>query len=588
MSYAPQTEPLKFLLNKVIGLEGLLAGCHSGVEPADVDAILEEAGKFAGDVLAPLDAIGDKTGAKLANGVVTTVPGWIDAYRGFAEGGWVGVAASHEHGGHGLPLAVASAVTELWSAANMAFGLCPMLSQAAIEVLEAYGTPSQKTKYLSPLIEGRWTGTMNLTEPQAGSDLSAVRAKAVPENGHYRISGQKIYITYGEHDMTPNILHLVLARLPDGPPGIKGISLFLVPKFIVSDSGEIGARNDIRCAGIEHKLGIHASPTCVLAYGDNDGAMGELIGEPHRGIEYMFKMMNNARLAVGVQGVGVAERAYQRAVAYARARVQGRPVVGPSNAAIIAHPDVRRMLATSKVRIEAARALTLEAAACLDRGRAGDADSQARGDLLIPIVKAWSTDLGVSVASTGLQVHGGMGFVEQTGAAQHYRDARIAPIYEGTNGIQAADLVGRKIIRDQGATIAALIADVRITLGDLADAPGDDAAALVDTLTDAVEALEECVAWLLRTSGRNPAAVAASATSFLDLAGITLGGWMHGRCLLAAQAALFAREGDPKAMDAVVQSANLYARHVLPTALSQARIVADGADSLLAYDEAAL
>ncbi len=588
MSYAAQTEPLKFLLHDVVGLAGLLAGGHSGAEPADIDAVIEEAGRLATDVLAPLDAIGDRNGARLENGAVTTAPGWTEAYRNFAEGGWVGVAADPDHGGQGLPLAVASAITELWSSSNMAFGLCPMLSQAAIEVLEAYGTPSQKAKYLGPLVEGRWTGTMNLTEPQAGSDLSAVRTRAVPEGDRYRITGQKIFITYGEHDMTPNILHLVLARLPDGPPGIKGISLFLIPKFEVSDAGDLGARNDIRCAGLEHKLGIHASPTCMLAFGDNDGALGELIGEPHRGIEYMFKMMNNARLAVGVQGVGIAERAYQRAVAFARTRVQGRPVIGPASAPIIAHPDVRRMLAVSKVRIEAARALTLEAAACLDRGRMGDAGAQARGDLLIPIVKAWSTDLGVSVASTGLQVHGGMGFVEETGAAQHYRDARIAPIYEGTNGIQAADLVGRKIIRDQGETLKQLISDVRKTLGDLAEAPGDDAAALVDGLTDGVEALEECGDWLCRTAAQNPAAIAAAATPFLDLAGIVLGGWMHARCLLAAQARLFARSGDSRAMDAVVQSAHLYARHVLPMALAQARVVAQGGDSLLAYDEAAL
>jgi len=588
MTYVAQTKPLKFLLHKVIGLDGLLAAGGSGAEAADIDAVLEEAGRLAADVLAPLDSIGDRHGAKLENGVVTTVPGWIDAYRNFAAGGWVGVAAAPAHGGQGLPLAVASAVTELWSSSNMAFGLCPMLSQAAIEVLEAYGSPAQKSKYLDALVEGKWTGTMNLTEPQAGSDLSAVRTRAVPENGHYRITGQKIYITYGEHDMTPNILHLVLARLPDGPPGIKGISLFLVPKFLVDESGALGARNDIRCAGIEHKLGIHASPTCVLAFGDHDGAIGELIGEPHRGIEYMFKMMNNARLAVGVQGVGVAERAYQRAVAFARTRVQGRPVTGPATGSIIAHPDVRRMLAVSRVRIEAARALTLEAAACLDRGRAGDASGQARGDLLIPIVKAWSTDLGVMVASTGLQVHGGMGFVEETGAAQHYRDARIAPIYEGTNGIQAADLVGRKITRDQGAVLKSLIGDVRVTLGDLAAAPGDDAAALVNALTDGVEALEECSDWLCRTAGANPAAVAASATPFLDLAGIVLGGWMHARCLLAAQAALFERDGDARAMDAVIQSAHLYARHVLPLALAQAQVVVGGADSLLSYDEAAL
>ena len=588
MTYVPQTQPLKFLLHKVIGLKGLLSNGSSGADPQDIDAVLEEAGRFAADILAPIDALGDRVGAKLENGVVTTVPGWTDAYQNFAQGGWVGVAADPAHGGQGLPLAVASAVTELWSSANMAFGLCPMLSQAAIEVLEAYGTLEQKSKYLSALVEGRWTGTMNLTEPQAGSDLSAVRTRAIPENGHYRITGQKIYITYGEHDMTPNILHLVLARLPDGPPGIKGISLFLVPKFLVSETGALGARNDLRCAGIEHKLGIHASPTCVLAFGDNDGAIGELIGEPHRGIEYMFKMMNNARLAVGVQGVGIAERAYQRAVAFARTRVQGRPASGPATGTIIAHPDVRRMLAVSKVRIEAARALTLEAAACLDRGRAGDAMAQARGDLLIPISKAWSTDLGVSVASIGIQVHGGMGFVEETGAAQHYRDSRIAPIYEGTNGIQAADLVGRKIIRDQGATLKALVQDIRVTLGDLAEAKGDDAAALLDAMTDGIEALEECSDWLCRTAVQNPVAVAASATPFLDLAGIVLGGWMHARCLLAAQSALFDREGDARAMDAVIQSAHLYARHVLPLALSQAQVVVGGADSLLAYDETAL
>ncbi|MBV8167424.1 MAG: acyl-CoA dehydrogenase, partial [Alphaproteobacteria bacterium] len=517
--------------------------------------------------------------------VVRTPPGFADAYKQFVAGGWNAVAADPEHGGQGLPAAVSTALTELWNSANMSFSLCPLLTQPAIELLQRHGTEAQRRTYLGPLVEGTWTGTMQLTEPHAGSDVGALRTRAVPANGAYKLTGQKIFITYGDHDWTEQIVHMVLARLPDAPPGIRGISLFLVPKFHVNADGSLGKRNDIRVASLEHKLGIHGSPTCVMALGDDGGADGELIGEPHRGIEYMFTMMNAARLAVGVQGVAIAERAYQQARDYARQRVQGRAPGDKNASPIIRHPDVRRMLMLQRVKTEAARALVLETAVALDRARAGSADAQARADLLIPLAKAWSTDIGVEVASLGVQVHGGVGFIEETGAAQLYRDARIAPIYEGTNGIQAADLVGRKLTRDGGAAMRALLADITATVRDLAAQPGDDLAAIAAALDAGRAALQRATDWLLDHL-TEPRETAAVATPYLELAGTVVGGWLMARAALAAQAALFARD-DPAFHEAKLVAARCYAEQVLVRAAALADTIEAGGRAILALDEAA-
>ena len=451
--YSAPIQDMRFVLNEVVGMDRItsLPG-YADATPDMVDAILDEAGKLASNVLAPINFSGDQEGAVLENGVVRTPKGFREAYRQYQEGGWNSVPFDPEHGGQGLPWTLAMAVQEMWQAANMSFALCPMLNQGAVEALTEHGSDALKEIYLGKLISGEWTGTMNLTEPQAGSDLAAIRTRAVREDGHYRISGQKIYITYGEHDFTENIIHMVLARLNDAPPGIKGISLFVVPKFLVNPDGSLGERNDLRCVSLEHKLGIHASPTAVMAFGDNDGAIGYLVGEENRGIEYMFTMMNNARMGVGLQGVAISERAYQQARDYARTRVQSRDMTDAKGepVSIVRHPDVRRMLMTMRAQTEAARALTYYAVAALDVAKkhadpAEAAKGQAMADLLTPVVKAWCTDLGVENASTGIQIHGGMGFIEETGAAQYLRDVRITPIYEGTNGIQAIDLVLRKM-----------------------------------------------------------------------------------------------------------------------------------------------
>src|SRR5437763_2760630 len=454
--YLAPLADMRFTLREISGLADVatLPSCEQAA-PDLVDQVLDQAAKVAGDVIAPLNAVGDRERSRLENGVVRTPTGFADAYRSYVEGGWNSLPFDPAHGGQGLPQVVSTAVLEIWSSANMSFSLCPLLNIGAVELLQAHGSPEQKRLYLEKMISGEWTGTMNLTEPQAGSDVGALRTRAVKKGDHYEITGQKIFITYGDHDMAANIVHMVLARLPDAPAGTRGISLFLVPKRLVNPDGSLGAHNDLRCVSLEHKLGIHGSPTCVMAYGDRGGAAGYLVGEPNRGIECMFTMMNNARLNVGLQGVAIAERAYQQARDFARQRVQGRPagVKAEGPLPIIHHPDVRRMLLDMRASTEAARALTYYVAAGIDRARHHpDADERARQqrrvDLLIPVVKAWCTDLGAEVASTGVQVHGGMGYVEETGAAQHLRDARIAPIYEGTNGIQANDLVARKLARD--------------------------------------------------------------------------------------------------------------------------------------------
>jgi alkylation response protein AidB-like acyl-CoA dehydrogenase len=575
---APVTDIL-FTMKAIAGLEDLAAlPGYADATPETVQAILEEAGKFAGDVLAPLNVVGDKEGSRLENGVVRTPTGSKEAYRSFAAAGWNAVAFDPAYGGQGMPWVLTSALQEIWNAADMAFSLCPLLTQGAIEALQFVGTPQQKRTYLPKMISGQWTGTMNLTEPQAGSDLGAIRTRAEPtgEDGVYRLKGQKIFITYGEHDFTENIVHFVLARLPDAPAGSKGISLFIVPKFIPNADGGIGPRNDLRVVSLEHKLGIHASPTCVMAYGDNEGAVAYLVGEPNRGLEYMFIMMNNARLAVGIQGLAIAERAYQHAVAYARQRVQGTPVNGTKGAPIIHHPDVRRNLLTMRALTEGMRALVLYCAGALDRAKqhpdkAARERNQALTDLLIPIVKAWCTDQGVRVASLGVQVHGGMGFIEETGAAQYFRDSRIAPIYEGTNGIQAMDLLGRKLLRDQGKAMQSLIAEIETSLDGL-----DDKAAL----TEAVRQMKQATAALLKSGASNLPAALAVATPYLGLCGTVIAGW------LLARAAREARNQSGLAPDFVAAkqaTAAFFSSNLLVEAIGEAARVIGGGASTLAF-----
>jgi alkylation response protein AidB-like acyl-CoA dehydrogenase len=499
------------------------------------DAVLEEAAKFAEIELAPLNPVGDRTGSVLENGVVRTPPGFRDAYRQYVEGGWNALSSPPEIGGQGLPQALAAPLTEMWNSACMGWALCPLLNHGAIEMLNAHGSPEQKVRYLGKLVSGEWTGTMNLTEAQAGSDLGALRTRAVPANNarwgeHYRITGQKIFITYGDHDFTDNIIHMVLARLPDAPPGSRGISLFLVPKFLLDAEDRPGERNDVRTLRLEEKLGIHASPTCVLSFGEDGGAIGWRIGEPHRGLEAMFTMMNSERLLVGVQGVAIAERAYQTALAYARNRVQGQPIGVPRGDVtppIVYHPDVRRMLLSMRAQTEAARALAYYAGAAIDTAHR-DPRAQHRADLLIPVVKAWCSDKGIEIASTGIQVHGGMGYIEETGAAQHLRDARIAAIYEGTNGIQAGDLVGRKLARDKGEAARALFAEIAASIGDLTGA----FAPLHQPLADGLAALDDATDYLVEAE---PVTAAAGSVPYLNLFGTVIGGWLMARLAIAAK-----------------------------------------------------
>jgi alkylation response protein AidB-like acyl-CoA dehydrogenase len=589
--YKPPLADMRFVLHELIGLERIAAlpGCEQ-VDRDLVDAILNEAGKLARDVLAPLNRGGDTEGSRLVDGAVRTPSGFRDAYQQFIAGGWSALTGDPDHGGQGLPEVVSAAVQEMWNSANMGFALCPLLSVGAIEALSFAGTDAQKALYLDKLIDGTWTGTMNLTEPQAGSDLAAVRTRAVPEGDHYRLFGQKIFITYGEHDFTDNIIHLVLARVPDAPEGVKGISLFLAPKFLVNPDRSLGARNDLRCVSLEHKLGIHASPTAVMVYGDHDGAIGYLLGEANRGLEYMFIMMNRERFGVGLQGVAISERAYQQALDYARGRVQGTEtgVRGGARVPILRHPDVRRMLLSMKAETEAMRALAYVAAAAMDVGhRHADAteraQAQAMADLLIPVVKGCCTETALGTTSTGVQVHGGMGFIEETGAAQHARDARILTIYEGTTGIQANDLVGRKIARDGGAAARVAIAEMRRTVAALDDA---EVAPIRVALTEAVALLERAVAWVVDTSATDARAVAAGAVPFLKLFGVVAGGWQMGRAAHVAQTRLGAGDNsDPAFYRAKLATARFYADHVLPQAHGLAHAAMFGAASVLASDD---
>ena len=592
--YAPPLADMRFALDELAGLPeiALLPGCEQA--SADlVDAVLDEAGKLARDVLAPLNDVGDRERARLENGVVRTPPGFKEAYRKYVEGGWNALPFEPAHGGQGLPVALSTAILEMWNSANMGFALCPLLNIGAVELLQAHGSDEQKRIYLEKMVSGEWTGTMNLTEPQAGSDVGALRTRALKEGDHYRLAGQKIFITYGDHDFTANIVHMVLARLPDAPAGTKGISLFLVPKFLVKPDGSPGDRNDIRTVSLEHKLGIHASPTCVLAFGDNGGAVGTLVGEENRGIECMFTMMNSARLNVGLQGVAIAERAYQQARDFARQRIQGRPIGAEkisSGAAlpIIHHPDVRRMLLAMKAQTEAMRGLAYLTAGAIDRARheqdaaARDA-AQRRVDLLIPVVKAWSTDLGVEIASTGVQVHGGMGYIEETGAGQHLRDARINPIYEGTNGIQANDLVGRKLMRDKGAAAGDFIAEMRLLDARLGEQTGTAFATIRRHLTPALDALAAATGWIVGNWDADPAATIAGAVPYLKLFGTVAGGSVMARAALAAQGRLDRGEGEPEFNAAKIETASFYAEQYLPAASGLVPAVLGGA-TIMRFD----
>ncbi len=592
-NYNAPIRDMQFVLKELAGLDEVAAlpGCEEASEDL-VDAILEEAGKFANGVLAPLNWTGDREGARWNDGKVTTAPGWKEAYSQFTEAGWTALANDPAYGGQGLPNLVNTAVIEMWKSANMAFSLCPMLTNGAIAALALCGSDELKAAVLEKMGSGEWTGTMNLTEPQAGSDLAAVRTRAEPQaDGSYKVFGQKIFITYGEHDMTDNIVHLVLARLPDAPEGVKGISLFVVPKFILDANGAPGERNDVHCVSIEHKLGIHASPTCVLAFGDKGGATGYLVGEANRGLEYMFVMMNEARFAVGMEGLALSERAYQQAVDYAKERVQGTElgVRGGPKVSIIHHPDVRRMLMWMKSHTEAMRALAYVVAAANDKAhRHPDpsvrASQQAFVDLLIPVVKGWCTENAIDVASTGVQVHGGMGFIEETGAAQHLRDARITTIYEGTTAIQANDLIGRKIAREGGVTVRTVIAEMRETAGALA-AGDDDLKVIGKALGEGVTAVETAVSYLVDTFGKDVKAAHVGAVPFLKLMGIVTGGWQMARAAQKAVSRLAAGEGDASFYRAKVVTARFYADHVLAQAAGLSQVVVQGASGALALSE---
>lgn len=584
--YQAPLDDMNFVIAEHLDVAGLAAlpGCEDfSTELAA--SILEEANKLAANVLSPLNWVGDQAGVKVhGDAQVQTPKGFKEAYQQYAEGGWGSLQFDPEHGGQGLPFALAIPVQEMWHAANMAWGLCPLLTQGAIEALEASASDTLKAKYLPNMIAGKWTGTMNLTESQSGSDMATLKSKAERDGDHYRIKGQKIYITWGEHDMVENIIHLVLARLPDAPAGVKGISLFLVPKFMVNDDGSLGARNDVRVVSTEHKLGAHASPTCVMSFGDQDGAIGYLVGTEHQGLACMFKMMNNARLTVGLQGVSISERAYQLARDYANDRVQGIAPGKSEFGPIIHHPDVRRMLLTMRSMTEAARALAYVACASVDfRNKATDPKLQAkhvaRSALLTPIVKGWTTEIAQEITSLGVQIHGGMGFIEETGAAQHYRDARILPIYEGTNGIQAADLVGRKTQFDGGRATDELLADMRSVV-ERAGKGSQQLQANARRVAKAIDALEQAKDELLVKSQDDAAYVGSVSYNYLMLTGYVCGAWqmLHGATVAEQRQAESKRPFYAQKM----ATADFYINNVLPRYLAFAEMQKAGSASTMA------
>jgi len=583
MSYQAPVDDIMIALKAVADMSGpSQGGVYEGLDEDTVRSILKEAGKFAASALEPINVSGDRTGCRLDNGRVVTPPGWEQAYKAFAAAGWNALPCPEEWGGQGLPEIVAMAACEIWNSANLAFGLCPLLTQGAVGALEALGSQELKARYLPKMVSGEWTGTMNLTEPHAGSDLGALKTRAERQaDGTYRIYGTKIFITFGEHELSNNIIHMVLARLPDAPAGTKGISLFLVPKFVVNADGSLGARNDIACAGIEHKMGIHGSPTCTMAYGEKEGAVAYLVGEENRGLAAMFLMMNAARLAVGVQGVAVAERATQRAVAFARERRQGHGVDGRPMVPIIEHPDIRRSLLTMKALTQAARMICLATAREIDISRRAGSEAerqaaQLRAALLTPVAKAFSTDIGCEVASLGVQVHGGTGFIEETGAAQHYRDARILPIYEGTNGIQAIDLVTRKVPLEGGAVVAAYIGELERTVAEVSASNQPAFGEMGKRLGEAVAALKTASTWIGKELVCDRKAVLAGATPYLRLFGLAAGGVYLARAALAT----VRNTGS----GSTIAYARYFAENIATAAQGLALTVTGGAQSILAVE----
>ncbi len=595
--YSAPIADMQFVLEHVAGLADVNALPGMADASADLVAeILAQSARFSSQVLSPLNRPGDLEGSRLEQGVVKTPRGFREAYRQFTEGGWNGLQFDPAIGGQGLPRLVGTPLMEMWNSANLSFSLCPLLTTGAIEALLLRGSAAQQAFYLPRMVSGEWTGTMNLTEPQAGSDLGLLKTRAVAHGDHYRLFGQKIFITYGDHDLAENIIHMVLARIDGAPPGVRGISLFIVPKILVNADGSLGERNDLRCLSLEHKLGIHASPTAIMQYGEREGAIGWLVGEENRGLETMFIMMNAARFAVGVEGLGMGERAYQRARDYARERIQSRDLSGGAESVpIIRHPDVRRMLMDMKSRVEAMRALAYVVAAALDRAHLHPhADERARSqafvDLMIPVVKGWSTETGQEVASIAVQVHGGMGFIEETGAAQYYRDARITTIYEGTTGIQANDLLGRKLLRDGALAMRGVIAEIGECVGALALIEGESAgncAVISRELGVAVSHLSTTLDWLIATAASDLRSAYAGAVPLLHLVGLVCGAWQLGRSARAAAGLLAAGDGDAEFLRAKITTARYFAEHALTRSASLQVEICRGAESVLALPETA-
>jgi 3-(methylthio)propanoyl-CoA dehydrogenase len=592
--YVPPLRDIRFVLEQLVSLDGLSKlKAYEHADPDTVFGVIEESGRFVADVVGPLNQAGDSVGSTLdGDGKVTTPPGFIEAYRQYVDAGWGAVPFPAEFGGGGFPWLVAVVMQEMLASASLGFSTCPVLTQGAIDMLTQHGSAGQQATFLEKMVSGEWTGTMNLTEPQAGSDLGAVRTKAVPtEDGTWRITGQKIFITFGEHDLADNIIHLVLARVPDAPLGTKGISCFIVPKYLVNDDGSLGARNDLRCVSIEHKLGIRSSPTCVMSFGDAGGAIGYLIGEANQGMRYMFTMMNLARLSVGVQGLAIAERAYQDALRYAQERTQGRAIGASAgeSSPIVEHLDVRRMLLTMKAYIEAMRAMLYTNAVSIDLARqnpdwAGREARRELVDLLTPISKAWCTDLGVELASVGLQVHGGMGYVEETGVAQYLRDSRIAPIYEGTNGIQAIDLVIRKVPMRGGGAVKDLLAQIEALDRELSSA-GPELAGVRSALANGLGALREATDWIISRGLAEPNDALAGATPYLRMFGLVIGGWLMARSALAASRMLsYAGGSDAVFLQEKIGTARFYTEQLLPQTAGLLPAVTAGAGPLFQVD----
>ena len=585
--YSYPYKDAEFIINQLLDFDRMCT--EAGLEDVNSElamAILEEANRLGTEAIAPLNTVGDQQGATLGDAGVQETPGFSEAYRQYVDSGWPSLTADENYGGQGLPKLIGTAVEEIWQSSSLSFSLCPLLTHGAVEALEKHGSDELKDLYLPNMISGEWTGTMNLTEPQAGSDLAAINTRAVPEGDHYLITGQKIFITWGDHQMTDNVLHLVLARLPDAPAGVKGISLFLVPKFLLDENGESGEANDVRCIALEHKLGIHGSPTCTLSFGDSEGAVGYLVGQPHRGLMAMFTMMNDARQGVGLQGLSVSERSYQQAAEFARERLQGTRADG-SRYPIIDFPDVRRLLMLMKSGTEAMRALAYVASAEIDRAHyatdeADKARHQARVDLYTPIVKGWSTELAQELTSHGVQVHGGMGYIEETGSAQHFRDARITTIYEGTTAIQANDMVGRKTLANNGEHLAALLSEIRVTASGLKE--NASLSAYGDALDVAVSQAEEACAWVQENAKEDRYAAGSASVNYLMLLGYVCGGWMMGQSMLRAAGMLEAGTGEAPFLQGKCITARFYFGHFLPRAGACLDAVKAGSDDIMALD----